>query len=276
MRRRKTTICPSTLPPLHVMKFCTLHSVMCLRLRCELLMRETINDPVRVFFFGDSICFGQGVSIHKGWVTRISASLGALSQELGRQVLLMNASISGNTTRMALERMPYDIQSQNPDVLIVQFGMNDCNYWETDRGNPRVSPAAFRANLMEIIARGYTFGCRRVLLNTNHPTGRDQSLMPHTTITYQESNERYNETIRSVAQELGDRVVLNDVEAAFRTHINGSADTLRSLLLPAPDLLHLSETGHDLYYDLVFPQVRAAVVEVAASNAAELCEVSSS
>ena len=68
--------------------------------------------------------------------------------------------------------MPYDIQSHEPDLLLVQFGMNDCNFWESDRGNPRVSLDAFRANLREIYTRAFSFGVHNVIQLTNHPSGR--------------------------------------------------------------------------------------------------------
>jgi acyl-CoA thioesterase I len=83
------------------------------------------------------------------------AQLGA---EHGVETMVANPSINRNTTRMALERMAYDVQTQDPHVVLVQFAMNDCNYWETDRGLPRVSPAAFKAKLHEIILRARTFG----------------------------------------------------------------------------------------------------------------------
>ena len=216
---------------------------------------------VKIFFFGDSICFGQGVAIHRGWVTRISASLSEAGAALGCEVTVTNASINGNTTRQALERMPYDIQSQYADILVVQFGMNDCNYWQTDGGNPRVSARAFGANLEEIITRAFSFGVKKVLLNTNHPTARDRELMPHNSITYQQSNERYNQVIRGVAAGCDRRVVLNDIEAAFGRYTGGSAEALLRLLLP--DLLHLSEAGHNIYFDFVYPEVIKAVREVA-------------
>jgi len=215
---------------------------------------------ISIFFFGDSICFGQGISIHKGWVTRISASLSELGRLRQRDIVVINVSHSGTTTRQALERMPYDIQSQNPDALIVQFGMNDCNYWETDRGNPRVSPQAFAANLEEIITRATTFGARRILLHTNHPTGRDQSPMRHTTLTYQQSNAQYNRIIREVAGRQDGNVVLNDIEAVFNARIGGDRARLLELLLP--DELHLSERGHDLYYETVYPVVKSGLLEI--------------
>lgn len=218
------------------------------------------KHTLRVFFFGDSICFGQGISIHKGWVTRISASLSKLGHQYQRDIVVINVSHSGNTTRQALERMPYDVQSQNPDVLIVQFGMNDCNYWETDRGNPRVSPKAFAANLEEIINRGFTFGVKRIFLHTNHPTLRDSSPMHHTANTYQLENAHYNQLIRDVANGQDERVILIDIESIFTSFARGNRECLGELLLP--DFLHLSEQGHDLYYDTVFPVIQREIQEI--------------
>jgi len=226
-----------------------------------------VNDekkPIRVFFFGDSICVGQYVSIHKGWVTRISASLSGLAQEYKREMMVVNASANGRITRQALEQMPYEIQSHHPDLLIVQFGMNDCNCWQTDRGLPRVSPKAFKANLEEIITRAFTFGAHKVLLNTNHPTGLDQQVMPFTNIFYQQSNEQFNQIIREVATSQDARVILNDVEEAFRAYTRNNREQLLNLLLP--DLLHLNEHGHDLYFNVIYPVIKEAILELINNN----------
>ena len=83
---------------------------------------------IKVYFFGDSICVGQYISIHKGWVTRTSAELEELGKKYNHQIIVSNASANGRITRQALEQMPYEIQSRHPDILIVQFGLNDCNY----------------------------------------------------------------------------------------------------------------------------------------------------
>ena len=228
-----------------------------------------VNDrPLRVVFFGDSICVGQHVSVHRSWVTRISARLEEVGARHGVPLRVANASVNGNTTRMALERMPQDVQKDGVDVLIVQFGLNDCNYWQTDGGVPRVSVSGFAANLEEIVDRGYVFGASRVLLNTNHPTARDREPLLFLGEPYERSNERYNEITRSVARALGDRVVLTDMEAAFRRQTGGSRDKLLPLLQPEPDLLHLSEAGHDLYVEALTPPIEAAVSEAIAVRAA--------
>lgn len=213
----------------------------------------TGRNQVSLFFFGDSICFGQGVSPHVAWVTRVSATLAAEPQRFG-QVLVQNPSVNGNTTRMALERMAYDIEAHRPDILYVQFGMNDCNVWQTARGNPRTSRSAFAANLAEICARARSFGTRRLLLGTNHPSTRDFEPLPGCRHTYQAANRAYNEIIRDVAKAEGADLI--DHEAVFEGAIrDGVVGSVADLVLP--DGVHLSDRGHDIYLQTVL----AAVIE---------------
>src|SRR5262249_44073119 len=199
----------------------------------------------------DSICVGQGVSIHKGWVTRLAARIEDIAREKKCEIVVVNASVNGNTTRQALERMPYEIQSQRVDYLLVQFGLNDWNQWQTDRGLPRVSLRAFEANLDEILQRAFHFGARRVILNTNHPTVRTKTSMPGTSLTYEESNRAYNVAIRAVAARWIDRVDLNDVAGHIRTRVERGEMRIEELL--QPDGLHLSIRGHEVYFSLVRP-----------------------
>jgi lysophospholipase L1-like esterase len=217
------------------------------------------SEPFRVVFFGDSVCVGQGVSLYHGWVTRTARLLDELSAQAGREIVVINASINGNTTRQALERMPYDVQSHGVDVMIVQFGLNDCNHWLSDRGLPRVSPEAFSANLEEIVRRGRLFGARTVFLNSNHPTSRTREVLPHTSITYEESNRRYNAIVRELAGRLGGLVTFNDVEAEFRRAIDAGRACEEFLL---SDGLHLSRAGHELYYGFLSQRIHEAAARL--------------
>lgn len=225
-------------------------------------------QPLRVVFFGDSICVGQQVSPHRTWVARLAARLEQVAAAAGTGLLAVNASVNGNTTRLALERMPQDVQKDGVDVLLVQFGLNDANYWETDRGVPRVSPEAFAANLAEIVERGYRFGARQVVLHTNHPTARDQAPLPHFGQPYESSNRRYNAIVREVAARLSGRVELTDVEAAFRGRTGDRRERLLELLQPAPDWLHPNEAGHDLYLEVAGPPLERAVAAALAASRA--------
>lgn len=153
---------------------------------------------IKFFLFGDSICFGQLVSHHLTWISRLSSRVsGILGSEFG--VLIQNASINGNTTRQALERMSYDITSHQSDVLLVQFGMNDCNYWQTDFGAPRVSPRSFDSGLLEIIDRAIAAGVKHIFLATNHPSTKGE--FPHLVgLSHAESNQKYNAIIRDLGK----------------------------------------------------------------------------
>jgi len=219
----------------------------------------SLNAPIKVTFFGDSTFVGQGVSIYKGWVTKIAKHLEEYSNKINREILVSNSSINGRTTRQALEDMPYHIQSQGVDILVVQFGLNDCNYWATDGGLPRVSLASFVENLDEIITRGERFGAHRVLLNNNHPTARNKSFMAGTTMTYETSNAMYNQAIRDLAPRLSPSVTFQDVEAFFKTSMNAQ-QPLEKLLLC--DGLHLSAEGHEQYFRLMYPIIQDAVEAV--------------
>jgi len=201
------------------------------------------KPELRIFFFGDSISFGQGVSPSKAWVTRLAHEL---EMRFGSQaeIVVQNPSINGNTTRLALERMPYDVQSHRPHLLNIQFGMNDCNVWQTDNGHPRVSPEAFIANLSEIIDRGRRCGSVELLLATNHPSTRTALKLPNVEHTYEDSNRRYNQLIRDVAART--KVTLVDIEKYLDSVIASGQASTSDLVLD--DGLHLSEKGHNRYF----------------------------
>ena len=219
------------------------------------------KPPIRIVFFGDSICVGQGISVHSGWVTRIAAHAEELGKMMDRDILVVNSSVNGNTTRQALERMPYDVQSHNIDMMIVQFGMNDCNYWQTDKGNPRVSLKAFGANLEEIIARAKSFGAKKILINTNHLSTRTTHTMPHTDLTYEQSNQQYNTLIRELAHEQGEDIILIDMAQIFIDYIRTkNMDTADFVL---EDGLHLNLKGHDLYFNAIYPKLETQLKIIA-------------
>ena len=219
--------------------------------------KKVTKLPLKLTFFGDSICVGQGVSIFRGWVTRIAEVLERQSQKSNRAIIVSNSSVNGRTTRQALEDMPYQVQNHQPDILVIQFGLNDCNYWQTDRGTPRVSRNAFIANLEEIIERGLNCGVRYVLLNNNHPTSRSMETIPFTNITYEDSNRAYNEAVRTVAARAKAPVIFQDVEAFFLDFLSQSEESIENYLLD--DGLHLNSAGHQIYFDLMRPVILDAV-----------------
>ena len=202
-----------------------------------------------VVHMGDSITFGQYLDPSVRWTSSIEDRLRDAFPDV--DIRTFNRGISGETTRMGLERFPRDVQDVRPDVMTLQFGLNDCNCWQSDEGLPRVSEAAFRANLVEMIERARRFGARAIVLSTNHRTLR-RDVLPGGDV-YEDRNERYSEIVREVADET--EVDLCDIRAAFEPFHD---DKLAAMLLPAPDLLHLSEEGNAVYAEAIWPHVERA------------------
>ncbi|WP_158279361.1 SGNH/GDSL hydrolase family protein [Azospirillum humicireducens] len=206
----------------------------------------------KILFFGDSICFGEGVSPQFSFVGLVSV---ALESELGNRCpRIINHSINGDTTRMALDRVAKDLQAECAETVYLQFGLNDCNYWHSDRGLPRVSANAFVANLTELVIRSHQFGARKVFLATNHRTEPDGPLehkrSPLAPNSYLENLIIYNQLIRTVADLTGS--VLIDIERAWleEESLGRTASYLNQ------DGIHLSRHGNDFYGKIILPFIK--------------------
>jgi lysophospholipase L1-like esterase len=208
---------------------------------------------LRIVYMGDSITVGQHCDPALRWTTLLDRLLAQRFTDRRVNVVTFNRGESGQTTRQGLERYPSDVQELEPHVLTLQFGMNDCNCWMTDRGLPRVSEAAFRANLVEMVGRACHFGARAVIMATNPCTLRS-NVMPSGEI-YETANARYSQIVREVAAEVG--ATLCDIRARFESL---SQREMAEMVLP--DLLHLSVRGNAMYADLIAPDVLAAVATV--------------
>lgn len=188
------------------------------------------------YLFGDSICFSQYVSIEKTWVCN---SAKHLNIEYDDRYVFMNASIPGNTTRDGLVRLQYDVLTRNPNIVYIQFGLNDCNIWETGKGIPRVPINSFMANLYEIIVNLKAYSVNPIILGTNHPTNKDNS--------YNYRNMMYNEVIRDVVDKTGSYLIDHEVYWKGKNCV----DFLLS------DGVHLNENGNWLYYEAFVDKIKS-------------------
>lgn len=207
---------------------------------------------VTVVFMGDSVTFGQHVDPSVRWTGLIEDRLTRQYLSTAINLRFLNSGVSGETTRQGLERFPREIQNHYPEVLTLQFGFNDCNCWITDRGLPRVSEAAYRANLIEMIARARRFEVQQIILSTHYPTMREKLLPCGETLEVR--RRRYDQIAREVAK--SEEVTLCDIETAFPRVTDSELD---QLLFPYPDQLHLSPEGHRRYADHILPFVTSAI-----------------
>lgn len=221
------------------------------------------GNLITIVFMGDSITDGQYVSTPHRWVDIVSSSITRQYINEVINLVFVVRGVSGETTRQGLERFPRDVQEHHPDIVSIQFGLNDCNCWATDYGLPRVSEAAYRANLIEMIVRARRFGAERIILSNNHTTLRQKPLLCDRTL--EEQRKRYNVIVEEVARET--EVTFCDIDEAFR---GMTTSELGNLLLPYPDWLHLSHEGHKVYAQKIQPYIEAAVADVVKLRAASV------
>jgi acyl-CoA thioesterase-1 len=206
---------------------------------------------MKLYFFGDSICFGQHVSINNTWIHKLAQKL----ENDFKDILVFNASVNGNTTRLALERMYFDVLSHRPDLLYIQFGLNDCNVWATDYGCERVSKKAYLSNILEMIDKAFAAGVKRIFLNTNHPTVLNKTFLPNRKTVYEANNKLYYHALQEFQSSLSEVISLD-----IRSHVEKLGIKPQSFLLE--DGIHLNLLGHEIYYDYVYPFIKNEILKL--------------
>lgn len=190
------------------------------------------------YIFGDSISFGQYVSVHKTWGALISSKLAQDPQY--SDVLTQVTAVNGETSKQALQRIEFCVLHHQPTVVWAQFGLNDANYWSTDMGRPRIEPDEYVDNMLSIARQCLANGTSTVILATNHPVSKE---IPHVhKDAYRDNARLYNSVLRvAVASTNHPGIQLLDMESTFRNQ-----ETPNGHLLA--DGVHLSEVGHIHYF----------------------------
>ncbi len=79
------------------------------------------KTPASILVLGDSLSGAWGINTDEGWVA-------LLQQQISRQgydYKVINASVSGDTTRTGLTRIDSALQEHKPAIVIVALGGND-------------------------------------------------------------------------------------------------------------------------------------------------------
>ncbi len=78
-------------------------------------------EAPRILVLGDSLSAGYGLSSDQSWVSLLQTRLNTSGYP--REVI--NASISGDTTRGGLARLPRALKIYQPGIVIIELGGND-------------------------------------------------------------------------------------------------------------------------------------------------------
>ena len=74
-----------------------------------------------VLVLGDSISAAYGMSLEQGWVALLADQLEASHPD----TVIVNASISGETSGGGLRRLPQLLEQHQPRIVIIELGGND-------------------------------------------------------------------------------------------------------------------------------------------------------
>lgn len=110
-----------------------------------------------ILVFGDSLSAGYGIDIDQSWPTLLQAKL----KTQGYEYLVINASISGETTEGGSVRIGAALATFNPNLVILELGGNDGL-----RGFP---PQIIKNNLRKIIQAAQANMASVVLLGIRIP-----------------------------------------------------------------------------------------------------------
>lgn len=136
-------------------------------------------EPV-VLVVGDSLSAGYGMRADQGWVALLAARLGR--ERPGWRAV--NSSISGDTTRSGVGRLPRALAVHRPAVVVIELGAND--------GLRGIPIATTRANLERMVALVRAAGAEVLLVGTRLPPnyGPDWSEAFHAVYTGIASEQR--------------------------------------------------------------------------------------
>lgn len=176
--------------------------------------------------FGDSITDGYGVS--RGFVSFVTERI--LKACPGLDLLTVNTGMSGDTSRGGLYRLGRDVLDQRPDLVTINFGVNDAF--------SGISPEQFADNLREMVSRIRGAGCEWTLLLSCEAIPdqwAERQVLP------------YWGAMNAVAEETG--CVYADVHGHWLRELEGGRSE-SELIIPGD--LHPSEEGHRLIAEAVF------------------------
>jgi len=233
----------------------------------------TASHAVRIVTFGDST-----TATARDWAPEIkevySDCLPAALAPQGVGAVVINAGIGDTTTRQGVARLDGDVRRHHPDLVVVQFGIND-SWIDVDEGKtkPRLTRAEFRRNLTIIARRLKQDGARVILMTPNPMRWRDPFYIKAFTehpglLDVQAARgidlllDQYAEDVRSVAN--SESLPLVDVFDAFERYGKIPGQAIDDILL-AGDGIHPNQTGQRLVCRLL----AARIVELLMPTAVE-------
>jgi acyl-CoA thioesterase I len=133
-----------------------------------------------IMVLGDSLSAAYGLDVKRGWVNLLQQRL----SKQGYSYQVVNASISGETTKGALTRLPNILEREHPQLVIIELGGND--------GLRGISLDEMQSNLVQMVKLCKEHGAGVLLLGMRLPPNYGPSY-----------TERFHAIYKIVAEQTG-------------------------------------------------------------------------
>ena len=143
-----------------------------------LLLAAPVHAAERpvLLVMGDSLSAAYGIERQAGWVS-------LLATRLAGEARVVNASISGETTRGGATRLPELLRQHTPAIVLLELGGND--------GLRGLPPGQMRANLAAMIEASRAAGAEVLLLGIDIPPNYGRAYRDAFTAVYTRLAEAY-------------------------------------------------------------------------------------
>lgn len=141
--------------------------------------KPAATGPVLVV--GDSLSAAHNIPVAAGWVNLLDLRL---KRDMKAPPVVVNASISGETSAGALTRLPALLAKHRPSVVVIELGGNDAL-----RG---LAPAQLRGNLARMIELSQAAGAKVLLVGIDVPPNYGPAYRTRLKATYAELAETYH------------------------------------------------------------------------------------
>ena len=154
-------------------------SLFCLFLLFIISLNTLAAKEIKIMLYGDSLMAGYGLNQNEN----LSSALAAKFSLEETTVLIINASVSGNTTSNGLARLDWSL-GESPNIVILCLGANDML-----RG---IDPKYIKENLNTMISKINESGSKVILAGMRSPKSMGG--------IYQ---QRFDQMYREIAEEHG-------------------------------------------------------------------------
>jgi len=168
----------------------------------------------KILIVGDSLSAAYGIEKSRGWVALLQQRLEA--RQLGYRVI--NGSITGDTTRGGLSRLPAALEREQPAIVVIALGGND--------GLRGFAPQQTRDNLRRMIELSRNSGAHVLLLGVRLPQNYGRAF-----------GEKFHRVYLELADEMGVPLVPFFLEGVAETRDLMQADGIHPAAEAQPRIL---------------------------------------